>query len=111
VLLAHPDSAGHGLNLQRGGHIIIWFGLTWSFEKYQQANARLHRQGQDRPVTVYHVIAAGTMDEKVLRALAAKDLRQEALIDAVKGLLLVYSRDGAVSQAAGGQDRAPARES
>lgn len=111
VLLAHPDSAGHGLNLQRGGHIIIWFGLTWSLEKYQQANARLHRQGQDRPVTVYHVIAAGTMDEKVLQALAAKDLRQEALIDAVKGLFLEYSRDGAVSQAAGGQDRAPARES
>lgn len=91
VLLAHPDSAGHGLNLQHGGHIIIWFGLTWSLEKYQQANARLHRQGQSRPVTVYHVIAAGTLDERVLDVLAKKDERQEALIDATKAVLSKYS--------------------
>ena len=84
MMLAHPDSAGHGLNLQQGGHIVVWFGLTWSLEKYQQANARLHRQGQGHPVTVYHVIAEGTMDEQVMRILDRKDQRQSALIEAVK---------------------------
>lgn len=84
VLLAHPDSAGHGLNLQAGGHIIIWFGLTWSLEKYQQANARLHRQGQKAPVAVYHIITKETVDETVLRVLEGKEHRQDALIDAVK---------------------------
>lgn len=87
ILLAHPDSAGHGLNLQRGGHIMVWFGLTWSLEKYQQANARLHRQGQDKPVTIFHVIARGTIDEKVMRILQGKELRQDALIDAVKAVI------------------------
>lgn len=87
LLLAHPDSAGHGLNLQQGGHILVWFGLTWSLEKYQQANARLHRQGQGHPVTVYHVISEGTMDEQVMRILARKDARQSALIEAVKARL------------------------
>lgn len=87
VLLAHPDSAGHGLNLQQGGHILVWFGLTWSLEKYQQANARLHRQGQGKPVTVYHLVAEGTMDEQVLRILDRKDQRQNALIEAVKARL------------------------
>lgn len=87
LLLAHPDSAGHGLNLQQGGHIMVWFGLTWSLEKYQQACARLYRQGQSRPVTVYHVIAEGTMDEQVLRILDKKDGRQNALIEAVKARL------------------------
>lgn len=84
VMLAHPDSAGHGLNLQSGGHIVIWFGLTWSLEKYQQANARLHRQGQLQPVTVYHLIARGTIDEDVIKVLTGKADRQNALIDAVK---------------------------
>lgn len=104
VLLAHPDSAGHGLNLQRGGHILIWFGLTWSLEKYQQANARLHRQGQERPVTVYHVIAAGTMDERVLDVLAGKDLRQEALINATKAVLVRYQGQSAGAEKAAGAD-------
>lgn len=84
LLIAHPASAGHGLNLQAGGHIIIWFGLTWSLELYQQANARLHRQGQQHPVTVYHVIARDTIDEEVLKILTGKAVRQDALINAVK---------------------------
>lgn len=84
LLLAHPDSAGHGLNLQSGGHILVWFGLTWSLEKYQQANARLHRQGQSQPVAIYHLIAKGTVDEDVIKVLAGKETRQDALIAAVK---------------------------
>lgn len=84
VLLAHPASVGYGLNLQEGGHIIVWYGLTWSLELYQQANARLHRQGQDRPVIVHHLIAEGTADEQVLRALQAKDTSQAALLAALK---------------------------
>ena len=65
----------------------MWFGLTWSLEKYQQANARLHRQGQGQPVTVYHIVADGTMDEQVMRILERKDQRQNALIEAVKARL------------------------
>ena len=84
LMLAHPDSAGHGLNLQAGGHIMIWYTLTWSLEKYQQANARLHRQGQRRPVTIYHLVAADTVDEDAMRALAGKATGQQALMDAVK---------------------------
>ena len=87
LMLAHPDSAGHGLNLQAGGHILVWFGLTWSLEKYQQANARLHRQGQKQPVTVFHLVAQGTMDEQVMKILAGKERRQDALIEAVKARL------------------------
>ena len=87
IMLAHPDSAGHGLNLQQGGHILVWFGLTWSLEKYQQACARLYRQGQGHPVTVWHIVAEGTMDEQVLRILDRKDRRQNALIEAVKARL------------------------
>jgi len=84
LLLAHPASAGHGLNLQAGGHIVVWFGLTWSLELYQQANARLHRQGQTQPVIVHHLITKGTIDEDVMTALEGKADRQEALMQAVK---------------------------
>ena len=84
MLLCHPDSAGHGLNLQAGGHILVWFGLTWSLEKYQQANARLHRQGQQESVIIHHIIAPGTMDERVLDVLHDKSDRQDAFINAVK---------------------------
>lgn len=84
VLLAHPDSAGHGLNLQEGGCTVIWFGLTWSLEKYQQANARLYRQGQTRPVTIYHILARDTIDERVMRALGQKEAGQNDLMEAVK---------------------------
>ena len=87
VGLIHPASAGHGLNLQAGGHLIVWFTLTWSLELYQQMNARLHRQGQAHPVTVTHLVADGTIDRRVLSSLAGKDFSQAALIDAVKAEL------------------------
>lgn len=84
MLLAHPDSAGHGLNLQNGGSIMVWFGLTWSLEKYQQANARLYRQGQKETVVIHHIVAGGTVDERVLRVLEGKATLQDELMEAVK---------------------------
>lgn len=84
ILLAHPASCGHGLNLQGGGSIIIWFGLPWSLELYQQANARLHRQGQAEGVVIYHLIAEGTVDEEVLRVLQGKGRTQEEFLEAIK---------------------------
>ena len=84
LLLAHPASAGHGLNLQAGGHIIIWFGLPWSLELYQQANARLFRQGQTETVIVHHLIARHTIEERVLQVLTAKDKTQDDLLKAVR---------------------------
>lgn len=87
ILLANPQSAGHGLNLQQGGHIIVWYNLTWSLEQYLQANARLDRQGQTQPVIVHHVVTKGTIDEQVLAALKDKNSGQEALMAAVKAQL------------------------
>ena len=87
VALIHPASAGHGLNIQTGGHILIWFGLTWSLELYQQTNARLWRQGQSEVVTIHHIVCKDTVDEDVLAALASKDVTQEKLIAAVKARL------------------------
>ena len=87
VGLIHPASAGHGLNLQQGGSHLVWFGLTWSLELYAQLNGRLYRQGQQRPVTIQHIITRGTIDERILAALESKSLTQEALIDAVKAEL------------------------
>jgi SNF2 family DNA or RNA helicase len=87
VLLAHPASAGHGLNLQAGGNIIIWFGLTWSLELYQQANARLHRQGQKEKVIIHHIIAKDTIDERVMKVLEEKDISQTNFIEAVKAAI------------------------
>ena len=84
VALIHPASAGHGLNLQDGGSTIVWFGLTWSLELYQQLNARLWRQGQKHTVVVQHIVAAGTHDEDIMNALEKKDMSQTALIAAVK---------------------------
>ena len=85
VALIHPASAGHGLNLQSGGSTLVWFGLTWSLELYQQTNARLWRQGQSAgTVVIQHIITKGTIDERVLKALSKKELTQNALIDAVK---------------------------
>lgn len=86
MLLAHPASAGHGLNLQRGGRTIVWFGLPWSLELYAQFNGRLHRQGQDKPVLVYHVLAEGTVDEAVHATLKSKDATQASLLESVKRL-------------------------
>ena len=87
VALIHPASAGHGLNIQSGGHILVWFGLTWSLELYQQTNARLWRQGQKDTVTIHHIVTKDTVDEDVLSALASKDVTQEKLIAAVKARL------------------------
>ena len=85
VALIHPASAGHGLNLQQGGSILIWFGLTWSLELYQQTNARLWRQGQaDKTVIIQHIVAKDTIDERILKVLEHKDGTQAALIEAVK---------------------------
>ena len=87
VALIHPASAGHGLNIQEGGHILIWFGLTWSLELYQQTNARLWRQGQRETVTIHHIVCENTVDEDVLNALSSKNVTQEKLIAAVKAQL------------------------
>ena len=86
MLIAHPDSAGHGLNLQNGGCIMVWFGLTWSLEKYQQANARLYRQGQKEAVVIHHLVAQGTVDERIMRVLAGKATLQDELMEAVKAI-------------------------
>ena len=90
VALIHPASAGHGLNLQTGGSTLVWFGLTWSLELYQQTVARLWRQGQSaETVIIQHIIAKGTMDERIMKALSEKDTTQAALIDAVKADLKI----------------------
>ena len=83
VLLAHPASTGHGLNLQFGGHIIIWYGLTWSLELYEQANARLHRSGQVYPTVVHHLIATDTIDEEIMKRLREKKVSLEDVKDAI----------------------------
>ena len=84
LAIAHPASCGHGLNLQSGGSTIVWFGLTWSLELYQQANARLYRQGQKNTVVVHHILTRGTIDEDIMRALEKKDVSQSALVEAVR---------------------------
>ena len=90
VALIHPASAGHGLNLQSGGSTIVWFGLTWSLELYQQTNARLWRQGQRaETVVVQHILTEGTFDGRIMKALSEKDSTQAALIDAVKADLKI----------------------
>ena len=90
VAVIHPASAGHGLNLQAGGSTLIWFGLTWSLELYQQTNARLWRQGQQSDtVVVQHIITKGTIDERIMKALSEKDTTQAALIEAVKADLKI----------------------
>jgi SNF2 family DNA or RNA helicase len=84
MLLAHPASAGHGINLQRGGALSVWFGLNWSLELYQQFNARLHRQGQTKPVRIIHIVSNGTIDQRVLSVLSDKDATQASLLSALK---------------------------
>lgn len=94
VGLIHPASAGHGLNLQNGGSTLIWFGLTWSLELYEQTNARLYRQGQNsKTVVIHHIITEGTIDEEILKALERKDRTQGALINAVKVSLKKPNKD------------------
>ena len=95
ILLAHPAGAGHGLNLQAGGNHIVWFGLPWSLELYQQANARIHRQGvKGERVTITHLVAEGTIDEDVMRVLARRATRQDALLEAVKARIKKYQEGG-----------------
>ncbi len=84
ILLAHPASAAYGLNLQAGGNIIVWFGLNWSLELYQQANARLYRQGQTEAVIIHHLVVAGSMDQDVMSALENKRVTQDDLLSALK---------------------------
>jgi len=86
ILLAHPASAGHGLNLQKGGSVIVWFGLTWSLELYQQFNARLHRQGQTKPVRVYHIITKDTADGAVMVSLSDKEGGQNRLLSIIESI-------------------------
>lgn len=90
VILAHPASAGHGLNLQKGGRNIVWFSTPWSLELYQQANARLYRQGQDKPVMIFRLVAKKTHDIRVIGALKRKSTGQEALMEATKALIDKY---------------------
>ena len=87
--LISPASAGHGLNIQKGGHILIWFSLVWSLEMYQQTNARLWRQGQKEVVTIHHILTRDTVDGDVLSALQQKDVTQQKLIAAVKAQLTI----------------------
>ena len=102
----HPASAGHGLNLQAGGSTIVWFGLTWSLELYQQTNARLWRQGQKaETVVIHHIVTKGTIDEDILDALGRKDQSQESLINAVKAQInsrVIPSRHCVISTGAVG---------
>lgn len=92
VLLAHPASTAYGLNMQQGGHYIVWFGTGWNLEHYQQANARLYRQGQQHPVTVYRLVCTGTVDERALLALEGKKGVQQALMDNLNYLLRKYEQ-------------------
>lgn len=92
VLLAHPASTAYGLNMQQGGHYIVWFGTGWNLEHYQQANARLHRQGQQHPVTVYKLICAGTVDERASAALEEKKGVQQGLLDSLNYLIRKHTR-------------------
>ena len=92
VMVMHPKSGGHGLNLQHGGNIIVWFGPTWSLELYQQLNTRLWRQGQKNTVIIHHLIVEGTMDCDVVKAIDGKDGVQKALLDAVKLRIAKYCK-------------------
>jgi SNF2 family DNA or RNA helicase len=90
VLLAHPASCAYGLNLQQGGNHVIWFGLNWSLELYQQANKRLHRQGQQEKVIVHHLVCVGTRDDDMIEALSKKDKAQEYVLESLKARIDKY---------------------
>ena len=98
MLIAHPASCSYGLNLQYGGNIVIWYGLTWSLEQYLQANARLYRQGQKETVVINHLVMKGTIDEQVMKALQRKEVGQRELIEALKANLLERKGDRNVSK-------------
>ena len=90
MLLCQPASVQYGLNMQTGGHIIVWYTPTWNLEQYQQANARLHRQGQERPVLCYRLICEGTIDNRVIAAISTKDCAQESLLAQIRALQQKY---------------------
>lgn len=92
VLLCHPASVAYGLNMQAGGHVLVWYTPTWNLELYQQANARLHRQGQTRPVVIYHLICEGTIDARVMKALHSKAAGQDALMEELKQMRKQYTK-------------------
>jgi SNF2 family DNA or RNA helicase len=92
VMLAHPASAGHGLNLQAGGSIVVWFGLTWSLELYQQFNARLYRQGQNKHVIINHLVMTDTHDEDVIQAIKRKATKQNGLMESIKAKIQKYKK-------------------
>jgi SNF2 family DNA or RNA helicase len=94
VLLAHPASTAYGLNMQQGGHYIVWFGVGWNLELYQQANARLHRQGQQHLVTVYKLLCRNTVDERAAAALENKKGVQQSLLDSLNYLIRKHTADG-----------------
>ena len=98
VLIAHPAAVSFGLNMQEGGHFIVWFCLGWNLEQYEQANARLHRQGQRYPVTVFRLIGRGTVDEAAAAALGRKGGEQEALMRAMRQLVDEYVPGGTMRQ-------------
>lgn len=93
LMVAHPASVGHGINIQKGGHILVWFGNTWSLELYQQFNARLYRQGQMKPVMIHHIVAKNTIDEKIIKALSGKKETQDGLMNSIKELMEKYRND------------------
>ena len=90
ILLAHPASAAYGLNLQDGGNHVVWYGLNWSLELYQQANKRLHRQGQTQTVIVHHLVCTDTRDEDILRAIGMKERAQEFVLESLKARIDKY---------------------
>ena len=92
LMVAHPASVGHGINIQKGGHILVWFGNTWSLELYLQFNARLYRQGQMKPVMIHHIVTKGTVDEKIIRSLGGKKDTQDGLMNCIKELMEYYSK-------------------
>ena len=110
ILLAQPASCGYGLNLQQGGHHVIWFGLTWLLEDYQQANKRLHRQGQEKPVIIHRLIVKEGMDESVIQSLEHKDSAQEALLSALKARIKRVKNDCQRGEEGGGTAGIPAAE-
>lgn len=98
ILLAHPANTAYGLNLQDGGNVVVWFGLNWSLELYQQANARLYRQGQQKPVYIHHLVVSGSVDEDVMAALEKKDDCQMALLNAIKARVDKYREEEKIDE-------------
>lgn len=103
ILLAHPASCAYGLNLQQGGNHVIWFGLNWSLELYQQANRRLHRQGQAEKVIIHHLVVEGGRDEDVMAALEDKHATQDALLQSLKARIEKIKEDNDATQVRSGK--------